>query len=97
MSPTFVSPNINKMTTWNVFQLTVGVLFLDDFKIGLLFSAYYVGYCICFPIFLTVGDRSVRFYILKFSLSLLVINRVSIIVPINFLGVCAYPLEIDIF
>ncbi|XP_059052674.1 sialin-like [Achroia grisella] len=29
----------------------------DDMKVAKLFSAYHIGYCICFPIFHTIGDR----------------------------------------
>ncbi|KAL0821742.1 hypothetical protein ABMA28_005165 [Loxostege sticticalis] len=29
----------------------------DDMKVAKLFSAYHIGYCICFPIFHNLGDR----------------------------------------
>ncbi|XP_061718513.1 sialin-like isoform X6 [Cydia pomonella] len=29
----------------------------DDMMLAQLFSAYHIGYCICFPIFHTIGDR----------------------------------------
>ncbi|CAH2043607.1 unnamed protein product, partial [Iphiclides podalirius] len=33
------------------------VMFWDDMKMAQLFSAYHIGYCICFPIFHNIGDR----------------------------------------
>ncbi|PZC71005.1 hypothetical protein B5X24_HaOG214449 [Helicoverpa armigera] len=29
----------------------------DDIRVGRLFSAYHIGYCVCFPIFHSIGDR----------------------------------------
>ncbi|XP_013139168.1 PREDICTED: sialin-like [Papilio polytes] len=33
------------------------VMFWDEIKMAQLFSAYHIGYCICFPIFHNIGDR----------------------------------------
>ncbi|XP_026725779.1 vesicular glutamate transporter 2.2-like isoform X2 [Trichoplusia ni] len=35
----------------------VDIISWDDTKVGKLFSAYHIGYCICFPIFHSFGDR----------------------------------------
>lgn len=34
----------------------------DDMKMAVIFSAYHIGYCICFPIFHNLGDRQVHVY-----------------------------------
>ncbi|KAM3965874.1 sialin [Aphomia sociella] len=44
----------------NTYSLSGNVLDLmnwDDMKVAKLFSAYHIGYCICFPIFHNIGDR----------------------------------------
>ncbi|XP_013179820.1 PREDICTED: sialin-like isoform X3 [Papilio xuthus] len=33
------------------------VMFWDEIKMAQLFSAYHIGYCVCFPIFHNIGDR----------------------------------------
>ncbi|KOB66253.1 putative inorganic phosphate cotransporter-like protein [Operophtera brumata] len=35
----------------------VDIISWDDMKIGKLFSAYHIGFCVCFPIFHSFGDR----------------------------------------
>ncbi|KAJ0174658.1 hypothetical protein K1T71_009766 [Dendrolimus kikuchii] len=35
----------------------VDLISWDDMKMGKLFSAYHIGYCVCFPLFHNVGDR----------------------------------------
>ncbi|XP_028162768.1 sialin-like [Ostrinia furnacalis] len=49
------SSNIQR--TYSMIGSIIDIINWDDMKMAKLFSAYHIGYCICFPIFHNMGDR----------------------------------------